>query len=91
MKSIPLHFQRGLDLFIKLKGEVDAAIIAAGPENPDSRTALSSMLGGYISYSQKHLEVIEQWGRFPHRNAILGREHTPEEEQGLASGTIAKF
>jgi uncharacterized protein (DUF924 family) len=30
-------------------------------------------------------------GRFPHRNAILGRTSTPEEESGLADGSIAKF
>jgi len=26
-----------------------------------------------------HFEIIERFGRFPHRNAILGRESTPEE------------
>ena len=26
-----------------------------------------------------HVEIIERFGRFPHRNAILGRESTPEE------------
>jgi uncharacterized protein (DUF924 family) len=26
-----------------------------------------------------HCEIIERFGRFPHRNAILGRESTPEE------------
>jgi uncharacterized protein (DUF924 family) len=30
-----------------------------------------------------HLEIIERFGRFPHRNAILGRESTPEELQFL--------
>ena len=49
------------------------------------------MLGSNVTYSAKHLEVIEKWGRFPHRNAILGRENTPEEAKGLAEGTIAKF
>ena len=29
--------------------------------------------------SRLHLEIIERFGRFPHRNAILGRESTPEE------------
>jgi len=29
--------------------------------------------------SRLHLEVIERFGRFPHRNVILGRESTPEE------------
>ncbi|HEY9844961.1 MAG TPA: DUF924 family protein [Candidatus Caenarcaniphilales bacterium] len=30
-------------------------------------------------YAVKHLEVVEQFGRFPHRNSILGRVSTPEE------------
>ena len=29
--------------------------------------------------SRLHLEIIERFGRFPHRNAILGRESTEEE------------
>ncbi|HEY9615268.1 MAG TPA: DUF924 family protein [Microcoleaceae cyanobacterium] len=35
------------------------------------------------TYALKHLEVIERFGRFPHRNAILGRETTPEEAKFL--------
>jgi uncharacterized protein (DUF924 family) len=31
-----------------------------------------------------HLEIIRRFGRFPHRNAILGRASTPEEEAHLA-------
>lgn len=38
---------------------------------------------GY-EYAVKHLDVIEEYGRFPHRNKILGRENTPEEEAYLA-------
>ena len=30
-----------------------------------------------------HLEIIERFGRFPHRNAILGRPSTPEERAFL--------
>jgi uncharacterized protein (DUF924 family) len=33
--------------------------------------------------SLRHLEIIERFGRFPHRNAILGRESTPEEQAFL--------
>jgi uncharacterized protein (DUF924 family) len=33
-----------------------------------------------------HLEVISRFGRFPHRNRILGRVSTPEEEAYLAKG-----
>lgn len=38
---------------------------------------------GY-DYALRHLEVIEKFGRFPHRNAVLGRANTPEEEEYLA-------
>lgn len=34
-------------------------------------------------YALKHLEVIERFGRFPHRNSILGRESTFEETEFL--------
>src|ERR1700686_3294200 len=30
-------------------------------------------------YGLPYVDVIERFGRFPHRNAILGRESTPEE------------
>jgi uncharacterized protein (DUF924 family) len=34
-------------------------------------------------HAQDHLEVIRRFGRFPHRNAALGRVSTPEEEEFL--------
>ena len=34
-------------------------------------------------YALRHKEIIERFGRFPHRNAILGRASTPEEEAFL--------
>ncbi|MDJ0747795.1 MAG: DUF924 family protein [Xenococcaceae cyanobacterium MO_167.B27] len=36
-----------------------------------------------INYAYKHFEVIKKFGRFPHRNKILGRENTPEEIEFL--------
>lgn len=30
-------------------------------------------------YIYRHWEIVDRFGRFPHRNAILGRETTPEE------------
>jgi uncharacterized protein (DUF924 family) len=35
------------------------------------------------SYAEGHKEIVERFGRFPHRNAILGRETTPEEAEFL--------
>jgi uncharacterized protein (DUF924 family) len=34
-------------------------------------------------YALRHKAIIERFGRFPHRNAILGREGTPEEIEFL--------
>ena len=36
-----------------------------------------------LRYVDRHKEIIERFGRFPHRNAILGRPSTPEEEAFL--------
>lgn len=35
-------------------------------------------------YAERHRAVIQRFGRFPHRNEILGRESTPEEVQFLS-------
>ncbi len=37
-----------------------------------------------IDYAHRHREVIERFGRFPHRNAILGRSSTAAELEYLA-------
>jgi len=36
-----------------------------------------------LKYADRHREIIERFGRFPHRNSILGRKSTPEELQFL--------
>jgi uncharacterized protein (DUF924 family) len=40
----------------------------------------------FLKFAELHLELIERFGRFPHRNAILGRQPTAEEEDYLAAG-----
>jgi uncharacterized protein (DUF924 family) len=34
---------------------------------------------GYVDFAKKHLAIVERFGRFPHRNKILGRPSTEEE------------
>jgi len=41
-------------------------------------------------FAELHADIIEQFGRFPHRNALLDRENTPEEEEYL-SGDAPTF
>ncbi|NJS13536.1 MAG: DUF924 domain-containing protein [Sphingopyxis sp.] len=40
----------------------------------------------YLAYAQAHFDVIEQYGRFPHRNAALGRATREDEAAALAAG-----
>jgi len=40
-------------------------------------------LAHFEDYARRHAEVIERFGRFPHRNAVLGRNSTAEELQFL--------
>lgn len=42
--------------------------------------------GSTLRHAKAHRDAIEQFGRFPHRNATLGRESTPEERQFLEGG-----
>ena len=41
-----------------------------------------------LNYARKHHEVIERFGRFPHRNEILGRKPTAME---LAAGEVVPW
>lgn len=61
---------RSVERFTRLAARVDA----------DDR----AMFDEFRRYAERHRDVIERFGRFPHRNAILGRESTPEEEAWLA-------
>ena len=35
------------------------------------------------NYELRHKKIIDRFGRYPHRNAVLGRESTPEEREFL--------
>jgi len=48
------------------------ALFNALPRNPDRR-------GSLRRYGHPYIEVIGRFGRFPHRNEILGRQSTPAE------------
>lgn len=44
------------------------------------------LLGGTLEYAEHHHAIIARFGRFPHRNAVLGRASTPEERAWLEAG-----
>lgn len=42
-----------------------------------------------MKFAEEHADIIRRFGRFPHRNAVLGRRPTPEEESFLKDGGFA--
>jgi uncharacterized protein (DUF924 family) len=42
-----------------------------------------------VKWAELHADIIRRFGRFPHRNAALGRTTTPEEQAFLDSGGFA--
>jgi uncharacterized protein (DUF924 family) len=42
-----------------------------------------------LKYAIEHRDIIRRFGRFPHRNAVLGRTTTPQEQAFLAGGGFA--
>ncbi len=42
-----------------------------------------------LSHAMGHRDIIKRFGRFPHRNAILGRKMKPEEQKFLDEGGFA--
>jgi uncharacterized protein (DUF924 family) len=68
-----LPFEHAEDLQAQEEGlRLFAALTAADPSQADSET-----------WAKKHHAIIERFGRFPHRNAVLGRASTPEEAEFL--------
>ncbi|MGH6984268.1 MAG: DUF924 family protein [Stellaceae bacterium] len=39
-----------------------------------------------LGYAQRHREIVDRFGRFPHRNAVLGRKSSPDEVEFLKAG-----
>jgi uncharacterized protein (DUF924 family) len=52
-------------------------LYAALPEHPDK--------AAFLEAARHHREIVARFGRFPHRNGILGRHSTPEEEAFTAA------
>ena len=65
----PAVQDRSIALFTALAAEADSAHREAAAEQ--------------LKYAQRHAEIIRRFGRYPHRNAVLGRVSTPEEEAFL--------
>jgi uncharacterized protein (DUF924 family) len=55
-------------------------LLAQAPE------PLKEQIAGHLPFARQHQSIIERFGRFPHRNAALGRSSTPEEDLFLKDG-----
>ena len=56
----------------------------------DRSVELSRRLGAdYVEHAAGHRAIVERFGRFPHRNPILGRPMRPDEQRFLDEGGFA--
>jgi uncharacterized protein (DUF924 family) len=59
--------------------DLSVALFEGLRDNPSSRAP-----NGTIDFAWRHRVVISRFGRFPHRNEVLGRVNTPAEETYLS-------
>jgi uncharacterized protein (DUF924 family) len=76
---MPLQHSEALDV----QDESVAAYRRLVDESPE---AWRAVLAGPLDYACRHRDIVARFGRFPHRNAVLGRDSTPEETEWLEGG-----
>jgi uncharacterized protein (DUF924 family) len=74
---LPLEHAEDIGLQQRSVALFEALHVAAAP-------AERARYADFLDYARRHREVIARFGRFPHRNAVLGRASTPEEISYLA-------
>jgi uncharacterized protein (DUF924 family) len=63
----------------------DAAVAAFDRLVTEAPTELRDYCAYTATYAVKHRDLIAKFGRFPHRNAVLERRSTPEEQAWLTA------
>lgn len=79
---MPLEHSEDIEhhrLHLTLLSEMQAECV----EQVGEDAPIVEMIGGFKQYLEDHTKVIERFGRYPHRNRVLGRESTPEELEYL--------
>ncbi len=61
---------------LAVQNEAVSRFIELVAEQPEAQRAV---FADNLDYAERHQKVIARFGRFPHRNALLGRESTVEE------------
>jgi uncharacterized protein (DUF924 family) len=57
----------------------DASVARYEKLAAEADPAEQGLFEGFLDYARKHREVVARFGRFPHRNELLGRPSTPDE------------
>jgi uncharacterized protein (DUF924 family) len=52
----------------------------------EAAAEMRPLFDSVLHYAMQHHDIIARFGRFPHRNAVLRRESTPEERAWLGAG-----
>jgi uncharacterized protein (DUF924 family) len=94
LDQVPRNLFRGTaqayssDLFIYLPLEHSENLA----DQEDCCTLIAALDGeaSWVDYALRHREIIARFGRFPHRNAVLGRENSAA-EQAFLSGPGSSF
>lgn len=76
---MPLMHSETLAMHDLARREFGAVVAHAEKEAP----GFVGHARGSLDYEEKHRVILERFGRYPHRNAILGRTSTPEELEFL--------
>ena len=66
------------DLCVKLYKELS--------DEYSNNPALHPISKSFIGYADDHWKIVKEFGRYPHRNEVLGRDSTEKEKQYLESG-----
>ncbi|MFJ2686422.1 DUF924 family protein [Pseudomonas sp. NPDC087342] len=72
---------------LAVQNEAVSRFIALVDEQPEADRAV---FADNLDYAERHQKIIARFGRFPHRNGVLGRESTAEEIEFL-SGPGSRF
>jgi uncharacterized protein (DUF924 family) len=83
---MPLEHSEDLKHHRRHAEMLDQAIAECQSHGSEAAKAMSKSLINFKKFLADHSQVVEQFGRYPHRNKVLGRTNTPEEETYLKDG-----
>src|SRR5262249_52908298 len=75
--------RKGIAAFDRLKTDAAASARLAEDKDDAELASLLKSAEDYANFMKRHADIVERFGRFPHRNAILNRASTSEEVEFL--------